>query len=121
MLLEDRKLRQYHNQGRVHLRTGGPSIFAGPSRSKASLSRGGNKELDINEAISGQRHMRKSIHRTSLSFANSIPQMTRSEHDAQLKFADLNEVLIIANTNTKHKTTNGYIAKVGSNFAYRRP
>ncbi|CAJ0547473.1 Ff.00g042270.m01.CDS01 [Fusarium sp. VM40] len=103
MLLEDRKLRQYHNQGRVHLRTGGPSIFTGPSRSKASVSRGGNKELDINEAISGQRHMRKNIHRTSLSFANSTSQMTRSEYDAQLKFADLNEETLIKTLGT-HKS-----------------
>lgn len=103
-LLENRKQLQYYNQRRVHPRRSKLSNFSEPSHSKASVSKGEDKELNINEVVSGLRQMRKKIHRTSLLSPKSTSQLALRGY-ARRKLGDLNEVVNIAMTNTNHKTT----------------
>lgn len=105
-LLENRKPHMYHIEGRVQPRRSRPSTVTDPFRSKTRVSRGEDKEPDINEASSGLRHMRKRIHRRSLLSPKSTSLMVHREYVPQRWTIDLSEVLDLAMTNTNHKTTN---------------
>ncbi|KAH7235472.1 hypothetical protein BKA59DRAFT_459034 [Fusarium tricinctum] len=67
-------------------RRGKPYNFAGPSHSKARVYKGEGKELNINEVISGLRHMQKKIYRKSL-----LSQLTQNEYD---EFIDGQETIV---------------------------
>ncbi|SPJ82324.1 uncharacterized protein FTOL_09729 [Fusarium torulosum] len=58
-LLENRKQQQYYNQRRVHPRRSKLSNFSEPSHSKASVSKGEDKELNINEVSTSQLALRQ--------------------------------------------------------------